>query len=132
MINEDGVTLSKVTLSLSLRDVESVLDAIDKATHTMAKSATVKAIGLAVPGNVDPISNRALYLPNFNWDSNIPLGRLVTERLHLPNNFHISMRNDGRCAAIAESAFGNGKDSKIFAFLTLGLCFVHYNYYLCY
>lgn len=30
------------------------------------------------------------------------------------------MRNDGRCAAIAESIFGAGKSAKCFSFLTLG------------
>jgi predicted NBD/HSP70 family sugar kinase len=30
------------------------------------------------------------------------------------------MRNDGRCAAIAENKFGSGKNSSIFAMLTLG------------
>ena len=30
------------------------------------------------------------------------------------------MRNDGRCAAIAESQFGAGEDAKVFTMLTLG------------
>ncbi len=119
-INEDFSVLSKVTLSLGLRDLDSVINAIEKATSSMIKSENVKGIGIAVPGNVDPILNHARYLPNFNWERNVPLGYLISQRLHLPNNCTISMRNDGRCAAIAESKFGSGKNSKIFSFLTLG------------
>ena len=96
------------------------MDAIEKATHNMTKLSTVRGLGVAVPGNVDPINNSARYLPNFNWTKNVNLGKLLYERLHLSPEFHISMRNDGRCAAIAESKLGCGKDSKIFAFLTLG------------
>jgi len=103
------------------------LTVIEKATTpSIIKSPHVKGIGIAVPGNVDPISNHARYLPNFAWgDQSVPLGSLIVERLHLSSSssdetIKVSMRNDGRCAAIAEAKFGSGKDSQVFAFLTLG------------
>ena len=120
LINNDGVVIQKVTLSLTCRDIESVVDAIEKATHNMTKLNGVRGLGVAVPGNVDPINNVARYLPNFNWSNNINFGKILHERLNLSPDFHLSMRNDGRCAAIAESKLGCGKESKVFAFLTLG------------
>lgn len=121
VVDDNFVILSKVTLSINTRDLESVLIAIEKATISIAKSSILKGIGVAVPGNVDPITNHARYLPNFSWgDRSIPLGTLITERLQLSQDIKISMRNDGRCAAIAEAKFGSGKNSKVFAFLTLG------------
>ena len=122
LVDEHFAILSKVTLSINERDLESVMIAIEKATHSITKSSShMKGVGVAVPGNVDPITNHARYLPNFAWgDQSIPLGSLIIERLQLSSDIKISMRNDGRCAAIAEAKFGSGKDSKVFAFLTLG------------
>lgn len=121
VVDDTFAVLSKVTLSINARDLESVLVAIEKATYSFAKSTQVKGVGVAVPGNVDPVLNHARYLPNFSWgDGSVPLGLLMTQRLQLSPDTKISMRNDGRCAAIAEAKFGAGKDSKVFAFLTLG------------
>lgn len=100
---------SKATVSVGLRDVDSVMEAIEKTALQFTKIYAVHGIGVAVPGNVDPVLNTARYLPNFNWDYNIALGPLLIEKLQVSQSCSITMRNDGRCAAIAESKFGVGK-----------------------
>eukprot|EP00607_Mallomonas_marina_P010361 CAMPEP_0182421360 /NCGR_PEP_ID=MMETSP1167-20130531/6712_1 /TAXON_ID=2988 /ORGANISM="Mallomonas Sp, Strain CCMP3275" /LENGTH=270 /DNA_ID=CAMNT_0024598411 /DNA_START=437 /DNA_END=1249 /DNA_ORIENTATION=- len=77
---------------------------------------TIRYIGLGIPGNVDPINGCTRYLPNFQWTQSVPIGKELSNQLHLP----VHMRNDGRCAAVAESRYGAGKNSNIFAMLTLG------------
>jgi len=81
----------------------------------------VLAIGVGVPGNVDPARNVAKYLPNFAWPADVELGQLISRGLG--GGFagvRIVMRNDGRCAALAETLLGAGKASSVFSMLTLG------------
>ena len=89
-------------------------------------------IGFAVPGNVDPVACQTRYLPNFQWLDAVPLKQLVLERLFSAefagkfdhcsaDKVRVEMRNDGRCAAIAEYAFGCGRSGVgVFSMLTLG------------
>jgi len=93
----------------------------------------VLGVGFGVPGNVDPSSGSTRYLPNFQWLDPVPLKDLVLQQLfpdsaslkprlgHCdPASFKVEMRNDGRCAAIAEYVFGSGAGVPVFAMLTLG------------
>ena len=117
----------------------------------------IEGIGLAIPGNVDPIKGTTRYLPNFGWLEEVPLATILAQRLlqsdilrqnnndNDSNNIFnmiasgllariekdganaIHMRNDGRCAALAERIFGVGRsnagseiDCSVFSMLTLG------------
>lgn len=102
-----------------------------RAHHS--RSLPVRGVGIAVPGNVDPVHGTARYLPNFGWLEPVDLADLVLKRTvsgEVPsvtigdalqlNRLH--MRNDGRCAALAERHFGIGADGahSVMAMLTLG------------
>ena len=92
-------------------------------------------VGIAVPGNVDPNKGLARYLPNFGWLEPVDLAALVLDRaadgndLDKPSTVReltkldkVHIRNDGRCAALAERHFGVGASGEhsVMAMLTLG------------
>ena len=80
-------------------------------------------IGFAVPGNVDPVKGSIRYLPNFGWLKEVELKNLVLHGLpEALREVQVEIRNDGRCAALAEYRFGVGKERKdsVFSMLTLG------------
>ena len=120
LTDNDFNVLKKDHVSLQARDLETVLAALEKTVTSISTDEIINGLGMAVPGNVDPTTNTARYLPNFDWANDIPLGTLVIDRLKLSPSCHVTMRNDGRCAAIAEAIFGSGRNSKVFSLLTLG------------
>ena len=120
LTDNDFNVLKKDHVDLHARDLETVLAAIEKTVTTISVDEAFDGLGMAVPGNVDPTNNTARYLPNFDWANDVCLGTLVIDRLKLSPSCHVTMRNDGRCAAIAEAIFGSGRNSKVFSLLTLG------------
>lgn len=132
--------LNKLTIPLATateRSLEYVLNVIsstiiDKIYRNGYHK--IKSIGIAIPGNVDPINGIARYLPNFEWEQNIPLKELLLDELckcGIPNasRIPVHMRNDGRCAAKAEYLHGSGNNVDVFAMLTIGTgiggCLIH-------
>jgi glucokinase len=84
---------------------------------------------------VDPNKGLARYLPNFGWLEPVDLAALVLDRaaggndLDKPSTVReltkldkVHIRNDGRCAALAERHFGVGASGEhsVMAMLTLG------------
>lgn len=92
----------------------------------------IRGVGIAVPGNVDPKRGVSRYLPNFGWLEDVDLTRLILDGPATPETptplrellrlGRVHMRNDGRCAALAERHFGVGSsgDHAVVAMLTLG------------
>jgi glucokinase len=91
----------------------------------------LRGVGIAVPGNVDPKLGHARYLPNFGWLTAVDLGELILDRTTVTGDRklrdllrvdRVHMRNDGRCAALAERHFGAGAggEHSVMAMLTLG------------
>ncbi len=60
-------------------------------------------IGIGTPGLVDAGHGIVVDAVNLDW-RNLPLGRLVEERYHLP----VSVLNDSQAAAVGEYTFGEG------------------------
>ncbi len=123
--------------------VKSVEVMIVKASSSITDKDEFEllGVGVGVPGNVDPIKGTTRYLPNFGWLDEVPLSRILKDALNrsdvcreyncgtnLLKNLetkNIQMRNDGRCAALAERSFGYGKglsseECPVFCMLTLG------------
>lgn len=105
-----GMDSVNLVINQLITGIEKLIERINKSIYT------ISCIGLGIPGNVDPIEGSTRYLPNFGWTETVPLGRLISEHFHVP----VGLRNDGRCAALAESKYGAGRKSQIFAMLTLG------------
>jgi len=106
--------------------IERIVDCIYDAVYDVSSriSDAELSIGIGIPGNVNPEAGKTRYLPNFGWMHEVPLRDLVHKSLSersLPCKFKpLRMRNDGRCAALAEAEYGRGKSARVFAMLTLG------------
>lgn len=126
MIDEGGMVLARSGTPIKQHDFETVFPLMVECAQAVFKHSPdarspelarmpVQALGLGIPGNVNPRDGSTRYLPSFPW-GRIEIGKLFEDKFHLP----VTMRNDGRCAAIAESRLGSGRDSRVFALLTLG------------
>jgi len=112
--------------------VECLIEVHGKLAEAYGDEFEISGIGFGVPGNVDPTLGTTRYLPNFQWLETVPLKDLVLKKLFSSGSLfghcdasrvRVEMRNDGRCAAIAEFVFGYGKDCdgiSVFSMLTLG------------
>ena len=113
---------------------ECIVDMWRHAHSHFAECLPLRGVGIAVPGNVDPKRGLARYLPNFGWRAPVDLASLVLDRpatgakgapttvRELLSVDRLHMRNDGRCAALAERHFGVGStgEHSVMAMLTLG------------
>ncbi|QLD13294.1 ROK family protein [Microbacterium oleivorans] len=81
------------------RGPAALLDAIDGIAA--AQAGRFQAVGLVVPGIVE--GDVAVFSENLGW-SDVPLGRLVRERLGVP----VAFGQDVRAAATAEMFVGGG------------------------
>lgn len=122
LMDSDGNVLQKIRSPITDRSVNAVITVIsDGLNVVLANVDSLYGIGVGVPGNVDPVALIAKYLPNFSdWPANVELGKLIREKLSRHQSAPMHMRNDGRCAALAESRYGAGKESAVFSMLTLG------------
>jgi glucokinase len=75
----------------------------------------VAGIGIAAPGPLDPVTGVVLSAPNIpGWD-NLPLKRLMEERLSRP----VFLGNDANVAALGEWKFGAGLGHQDVLYLTI-------------
>jgi predicted NBD/HSP70 family sugar kinase len=73
-------------------------------------------IGVGLGGHVNGGSGLVVKSPFLNW-RDVPLGRLLTERMSLP----VVIENDVNTLAVAEQWFGAGSSFPTFALVTIGL-----------
>ncbi|MCF2529391.1 ROK family protein [Yinghuangia soli] len=76
---------------------------------------TPRAAGVVVPGIVDAEGGVAVWSANLRW-RDLPLRRLVSERIGLP----VAFDHDVRAGGLAEGRMGAAKDCANFLFLPLG------------
>lgn len=79
-------------------------------------SRLTAGVGVVAPGPLEPKSGVVRFAPNLPGWENVPLTRLLEERLEIP----VVLGNDGNCAALGESMFGAGKDVENLIYLALG------------
>jgi predicted NBD/HSP70 family sugar kinase len=93
--------------------VEEICEAIDEVIHLYSEYE-IEAIGLAVPGTVDP--NIGAWLSSNNLGiSNIPLGEMIRNRFGYP----VYIDNDCKACVLAERYFGAGRDCDDFLYVTV-------------
>jgi len=78
--------------------------------------ARVAAVGVVVPGTVDPVAGIARLAVNLGWQD-IPLVALIEARTGLP----VSLGHDVRTAALAEARLGAGDESMFFVSIGTGI-----------
>lgn len=79
-------------------------------------SRLTAGVGVVAPGPLEPQSGIVRFAPNLPGWENVPLSRLLEERLEIP----VVLGNDGNCAALGESMFGAGTHVDNLIYLALG------------
>jgi len=118
----NGIIIDKLNEVINDRSIDNVLNIIANTCNNLInrnKDIQCLGIGIGIPGNVDPINGNTRYLPNFGWLEPVNIGDYLKKNVG-NGNLRISMRNDGRCAAIAEFKYGAGINSNVLAMLTIG------------
>lgn len=98
------------TIENLMRETEALMQ-----RHDLDKT-NVRAIGISCGGPLDSKNGVVMSPPNLpGWD-NIPITRLVEERLGIP----CAIQNDANAYALAEWKFGAGHNCRNMIFLTYG------------
>ena len=117
VINKDGFIVEKVEKRLLAKDKKDIRTAIEsyiiENVKDLKEKYKITEIGIAVPGTIyktEILKSVNLGVENYN----------LIEKIKTEINLPITIRNDAKCAAIAESILGALKNYKRSIFLTLG------------
>ena len=81
---------------------QTLAEVIAVAREFSARNAgSIEAVGVSLPGLVDPSTGTAVYVPYFKW-RDIPIARTISSALGLP----VIIDNDANAVALAELWFG--------------------------
>ncbi|MBE3575818.1 MAG: ROK family protein [Firmicutes bacterium] len=86
--------------------------AVDEAEVDWDK---VLAIGVGAPGVTDPDTGTVSLAPAVGWEKT-PVRSLLSQKFHIP----VRVDNDVNAAAMAEQAFGYGREYPSFVFVAIG------------
>lgn len=92
---------------------DEILDAIAQAVFEL--TPTPKAVGLAIPGEVDS-NGRCWRLPNVPGFEQVNLAQELGKRVRCP----VAVENDATTAALGERLYGHGQKHPSFLMVTLG------------
>jgi predicted NBD/HSP70 family sugar kinase len=80
----------------TLRDVIALV-----REFTVKNKGSIEAVGVSLPGLVDPSTGNAVYVPYFKW-RDIPVSKMISTAVGLP----VIIDNDANAVALAELWFG--------------------------
>lgn len=118
--NSDGEIEARRSGPLPAGAPEAVLAAIDRTIHELVRGvwvgARVDAIGVALPGAIDPATGTVESIANMpGWDR-IPLVKILSEAKGVP----VAIENDANAAAIGEGWIGVARGLRDYIFIALG------------
>lgn len=117
LLGADNGVSARLSKPIRDRTFEIVIEEIIRMSKEVAATtSSLSAVGFSVPGNVDPLRGTTRYLPSFDWPPGTPVREILSSALGIP----VHLRNDGRCAALAEYQLGVGRGASVFAMMTLG------------
>jgi predicted NBD/HSP70 family sugar kinase len=97
--------------------VEAIVGAAkDVLTEGKGRGGKVLGVGISVPGLIDRENGVSLLCARHPWWKDIPLGRLVGQRLGIP----VRIENDTRALALAEKWFGESQDARHMLYVDVG------------
>ena len=84
-------------------DAEKTLQAVINLVRefTLKNKGSIEAVGVSLPGLVDPSTGNAVYVPYFKW-RDIPVSKIIATAVGLP----VVIDNDANAVALAELWFG--------------------------
>lgn len=117
VIDDKGYIVEKIEKRLLSKDKKNIKETIEnyiiKNTNELMSKYKIKEIGIAVPGTIkDGIILKSVNLGVSDYN--------IIDNLKKGINLPIKIRNDAKCAAIAENKIGALKDYSRSVFLTLG------------
>jgi predicted NBD/HSP70 family sugar kinase len=74
---------------------------IDLVRKFLSRHKEIEALGISLPGLVDPATGHAVYIPYFKW-RDIPVSQMISDAVGLP----VVIDNDANAVALAELWFG--------------------------
>lgn len=101
---EEGL---EAVLARMTATMEQVMEGVDRTR--------VRAVGVAVPGPIDPKTGTVYSPPNLPGWGEVPLARILADRLQLP----VVAGNDANLAALAEHRFGAGRGTEHMVYVTV-------------
>jgi len=93
----------------------AVVERVRTITRTLAAEPGVGAIGVVVPGAVDPERGVATFSANIGW-RDVPFRRLISEDTGLA----VALDHDVRAAGVAEQAFGASREAASSLLVVIG------------
>lgn len=93
------------------RIVQATKDAVQEAGVELS---AVRAIGVSAPGPIDTVKGVITDPPNLHGWHNVPLARILQERLDAP----AILENDANCQGLAEHEYGAGRGFSHMVFVT--------------
>jgi glucokinase len=122
VVDDEGRSLSSVSLKTEAEQgPEAGLDRLAEAGNLAVQTSGVSwdritAVGLGSPGTMDLQQGLLLDPPNLQGWKNLPIRRLLSERLKKPT----VLQNDGNAAAYGEYWAGAGNGAQSLVMFTLG------------
>ena len=117
VVNEKGIIIEKKERRILAKEKKDICTFIEEYITEnvieLSKKHKITSIGIAIPGTVDKtsiIKSVNLGLENYN----------IVEHLKKKIELPIKVKNDAKCAALAENKYGGLKDYERAIFLTLG------------
>ena len=80
----------------TLGEIVALIKKLSRRNH-----GSIEAVGISLPGLVDPSTGNAVYIPYFQW-RDIPIAKTIGEAVGLP----VIIDNDANAVALAELWFG--------------------------
>ena len=107
--DEHGTVLKQVRRPTEAAEgLEPVLGRIIDIIRELTPPEGVDAIGVGVPGPLDPAKGEVYNPPNLPGWNTVPLCQIVRDRLQVPEGVPVALVNDANGAALAEFKFGAG------------------------
>ncbi|MDQ6882727.1 MAG: ROK family protein [Candidatus Dormibacteraeota bacterium] len=98
------------------RVIERMIAAVqDVLIEAGVKSSRIRALGLSMPGPVDPAAGIVISPPNLPGFVNVPLNRILTKATGIPSFLH----HDAHLAALGESLHGAARGATNVIYVTV-------------
>jgi len=106
--------------TLAAQGPEAVIGHIVDATREAAREAGVevsalRCVGVSAPGPIDAVDGVVTDPPNLPGWHNVPLARILRERLGVP----AALENDANCGGVGEHQFGAARGYRHVIFVTI-------------
>lgn len=92
-----------------------IFDDLTELARRTASGRDISALGIAMPGLVDPITGRNAFAGNLHWQD-VCVREEMQKRLGVP----VAVENDANAAALGEHIYGTASGARDFIFISLG------------